>query len=100
MRHASVNPTSAQTNAALIAAKSGRFVVVDGVYVSSAVALTVSLVNSATHDVVWRQYVGANGGSLVAAANLVHSKSGEGLDLTTSTDGGVFISVMYHYSDE
>ena len=98
MRTVQANPATAQTNAALIAPTTGRHVIVNRIYVSSDTAMTVSLVNSVTHDLVWRQYVGAAGGS--SAQYDFTSATGEGLDLTTSAAGNVFILVTYAYSGE
>jgi hypothetical protein len=78
-------------------------VILRGVFVSSDTEMQVSLVNSVTHDVVWSQYVGARGGSQVGGTGiheLRHSKLGEGFDLTTSTNGNVFVSVQYGYNGE
>ena len=99
-RYAQANPSTAQTNAALITAKEGRVCILDSVYISSDTALTVSLVDSATHSLQWRQYVGATGGQLAEGGGLAESLVGEGFDLTTSDTGNVFIKVKYHYSDD
>jgi hypothetical protein len=103
MHHASANPSAAQTNAALVPAKAGRYVIVKGVFVSSDTEMQVSLVNSVTHSLVWTQYVRARGGSQVGGTpmhELRHTLQGEGMDLTTSADGNVFVTVQYGYSDE
>lgn len=100
MKVARANPSTTQTNTALIPARSGRYVNVLGVYISSDTEMEVSLVNSDTHDVVWKQYVGGNGGSFAGDGNqpLTNSALGEGLDYSTSTNGNVFISVNWKYN--
>lgn len=96
MQHEQANPSTTQTNAAFIAAKTGRWVKIHRIYVSSDTAMTVSLVNSEAHTLVWRQYVGATGGS--SAEYDYTSAVSEGLDLVTSTNGNVFIKVSFDYS--
>ena len=96
VRTAQANPSTAQTNTALIPLTTGRHVKVSRVYVSSDTALTVSLVNSVTHDLLWRQYVGATGGS--SAEYDFTSAISEGLDYSTSATGNVFLQVGYEYS--
>ena len=96
VRTAQANPSTAQTNAALIALTAGRHVKVSRVYISSDTALTVTLVNSVTHDLLWRQYVGATGGS--SAEYDFTSANGEGIDYSTSATGNVFLQVGYEYS--
>ena len=98
MLFAQANPSTTQTNAALVAAKANAFVKVKSVYISSDTLLVVSLVNSATHDLKWRQYLGANGGQGFDG-HLFDTILGEGVDLTTSTNGNVFIVVGYDYSN-
>lgn len=98
MRQAQANPSTAQTNAALIPLRVSRYVKVGKIYVSADTAMTVSLVNSVTHDLVWKLYVGATGG--VSADYDFTSAVSEGLDLTTSTTGNVFILVTYAYNDD
>jgi hypothetical protein len=97
-RIAQANPSTTQTNAAFIEARAGRVCVLERIYVSSDTALTISLVNSATHDLRFRQYVGATGGS--SDNYYIESALGEGFDLTTSGNGNVFISAVYRYSDD
>jgi hypothetical protein len=97
MRTAQANPSTTQSNTALIPAEAGKSVKIFGVFISSDTAITVSLVNSATHDLLWRQYVGATGGSgmPVALFPLVTSTAGEGVDYSTSGNANVFLSVTY-----
>lgn len=99
VKHAQANPSTAQTNTSLVAAKANAFISLRGVFISSDTAMTVTIVNSETHDVVWRQYVGATGGSYCESIyGLSQSKYGEGFDYSTSTSGNVFLSVSYEYS--
>jgi hypothetical protein len=91
---ARANPSTAQTNAALVSAATNRGVQVSKIYVSSDTEMTVTIVNSETHDILWRQYVGARGGAVVPT--LFWSAWNEGLDYTTSVDGNVFLLVEYH----
>ncbi len=103
MRLTQANPSTAQTNEALIAARSSRFIKVRGVYVSSDTQMIITLVNSVTHDVIWRQYVSVDGGQLIGGTKdtlLTQSTIGEGVDYTTSTNGNVFIKVMYQFNEE
>lgn len=99
MRYVQANPSTAQTNTALVALKSGRYVSLASVYISSDTAMTVSLVNSVTHDLVWRQYVGATGGAAIEDG-LGTSALNEGIDYSTSATGNVFLKVGYKYSDD
>lgn len=96
MQIASANPSTAQTNAALISNPySDRPVKIKSIWVSSDTALTVSLVDGDSHSVIWRMYVGATGGFYGEGLDLFQSLVGEGVDLTTSTDGNVYIKVGY-----
>ena len=102
MNVAQANPSTAQTNAALIALRASRFVKVRGVYVSSDTQMVVSLVDSVTHSLIWRQYISADGGQLIGGEKttlLTQSLIGEGVDYTTSTNGNVFLSVNWEYND-
>lgn len=90
------NPSTQQTNAVFIPAKTNGLVKVRRIYLSSDTELTVTLVNSETHDVVFRIYVGARGG--VAMPVNFWSAWGEGLDLSTSGAGNVYIAVEYLYN--
>lgn len=94
--YASATCATAQTNTALVPAKTNDYVHLVGLYISSDTAVTVDLVDSASHTLVWRQYVAANGGSAIQG-DLAESLLGEGLDFTTSTTANVFLSVTYDY---
>lgn len=98
-RSAQANPSTSQSNTALITAKASRHIVIKAIYISSDTAMTVSLVNGTTHDLIFRQYVGATGGTFVPIDGLVSSKTGEGIDYSTSSNGNVYIKVLYGYSD-
>jgi hypothetical protein len=96
------NPSTQQTNTALIAAVTNKGVRVKQVYISSDTELTVTLVNGATHDVLWRQYVGARGGQAIPLGEKqktggMDNQWGEGIDYTTSAGGNVFLAVEYEY---
>ena len=95
MRHASANPSTAQTNAVLIALVAGKQVKANFIYISSDTATAVSLVDSVTHSVLWKQYVAANGGSVVHGRELFKTIKGEGVDLTTADASNVFVKVGY-----
>ena len=97
-REARANPSTTQDNTELIEARLHQYVVLDHIYVSALAPVTVSLVNSISHDVVWLQYVGPKGGStgVYGASSFI----GQGLDLNTDADSAVFIWVKYHYSDD
>ena len=97
-RHARANPSTTQTNTALVPAVANRAVLLDSIYVSSDTAMTLTLVNGTTHDVIWRQYVGARGGATVPIGDM--GAWGEGVDYTTSTDGSVFFDLRYKYTGE
>ena len=95
MRHASANPSTAQTNTVLVALAAGRQVKAKFVYISSDTAMTVTVLDSVGHNVLWRQYVAADGGSVAEGRELFKSIKGEGLDYTTSATGNVFLKVGY-----
>jgi len=99
-RYAQANPSSAQTNTALVTARAARVAYLDSIYVSSDTAMTVDIVNSATHDLIWRQYVGATGGQMASGGALAESIAGEGFDYSTSATGNVFLKISYHFSDD
>jgi hypothetical protein len=85
------NPTSQQTNAALIPAIPGQQIKVKNIYVSSDTELTITLVNSESHTILWRQYVGARGGVVSPCSWM--TATGEGVDITTSASGSVYLMV-------
>ena len=95
MRHAQANPSTAQTNAAFIALAAGRQVKVNYIFISSDTQMIVTLLDSVGHNVLWRQYVAADGGSIIQGREIIKSIKGEGLDLTTSEAGNVFVKVGY-----
>lgn len=97
-KHARANPSTQQTNTSLVAARSDRAVLLDNIYVSSDTAMTLTLVNGTTHDVIWRMYVGARGGANVPIGDM--SAWGEGVDYTTSGAGNVFFDLRYTYTGE
>ena len=94
---ATANPSTAQTNTALVAADTARQLKVVGIYVSSDTALTVTLSSSASHTALLKQYVAANGGQVHISAPLPLAlpEWGEGLDYSTSANGNVWITVLY-----
>lgn len=87
------NPSTQQTNTNLLPALENRQISVSGVFISSDTALTVTIVNSESHSVLLRQYVGKDGG-LVLPIHFLSARH-EGLDYTTSAAGNVFIIVWY-----
>jgi hypothetical protein len=93
IRYVRANPSTAQTNAALIAPTTNKGIRVQSIYVSSDTELTVTIVNSESHTILWRMYVGARGGAVVPVD--FWSTWHEGLDYTTSTDGNVFLMVGF-----
>ena len=99
MKHAQANPTSAATNANIVPAVSGRMIRLQGVYISSDTATSVTLQNSTTHGtLLWKQNVAANGGvvsGFTEGINLGQTLVGEGFDYTTADDADVFILVAY-----
>lgn len=95
MQIASANPSTAQTNAALVAASGTRTVKIKSIFVSSDTQMTVSIVNSSTHTVIWRMYVAADGGYYGDNLDLYQSNAGEGLDYTTSANGNAYLRVGY-----
>jgi hypothetical protein len=95
-KHARANPATTQTNTNLIAAKADAFVGVAHIYLSSDTEMTITLLNSETHSVVHRQYIGARGGESTPLT--IRSIYGEGIDYSTSTNGNVFIDLEYAYS--
>jgi len=95
MRHAQANPSTAQTNAVLIALAAGRQVKVNYIFISSDTQLVITILDSVGHNVLWRQYVAADGGSIIQGREIIKSIKGEGLDYTTSGNGNVFIKVGY-----
>lgn len=97
MRYVSANPSTQQTNTALLAAQSDRAVRIKEVYITSDTELTVSIVNSSGHEVLFRQYVGARGGLVIKLSDL-WSAWGEGLDYTTSAAGNVYLLVGYEFT--
>jgi hypothetical protein len=99
MQKATANPSTAQTNAALVAARDGAATKLRTVFISSDTAMTVSIVSSVDHALLWRQYVGATGGSYCESDyDLAVAPTDQGLDYSTSTNGNVFISVGFDYS--
>lgn len=94
--HARANPSTQQTNTNIIVARSNALVNVPFVYFSSDTEMTITLLNSETHTVIHRQYVGARGGQ----GTPVHIKTawGEGIDFTTSVNGNIFIDLEFGYS--
>ena len=95
MRHAQANPSTAQTNTVLVALAAGRQVKANYIFISSDTAMTVTILDSVGHNVLWRQYVPANGGSIIQGREIIKSIKGEGLDYTTSATGNVFVKVGY-----
>jgi hypothetical protein len=93
--YARANPSTAQTNAELVAAVTGKSVRVSSIYVSSDTEMTLTIVNSDAHTILWRQYVGARGGLVLPVG--FHSSVGEGLDYTTGASGNVFVLVGYEF---
>ena len=96
LKHARANPSTAQTNTVLIAARSNALVNIPFVYFSSDTELTVTLLNSVSHTVIHRQYVGARGGQ--GTPIFITTIYGEGVDFTTSANGNVYVDVEYSYS--
>lgn len=90
---ARANPSTQQTNTNLVPSRSGRFVNVEHIYLSSDTEMTVTILNADTHSVLWRQYVGARGGSAIPVR--FKSAPGEGLDYTTSAIGNIYLQVEY-----
>jgi hypothetical protein len=95
MIYVRANPSTAQTNAALIAPTNNKAVHVQTIYVSSDTEMTVTIVNSESHTILWRQYVGARGGAVIPVD--FWSTWHEGLDYTTSDAGNVFLMVGFDY---
>jgi acyl-CoA hydrolase len=102
MYTAQANPSTQQTNTQLVASQANRGIRVKWIYISSDTALTVTL-EGASNATEWRQYVAANGGSLVflddapgtqGTAFIVLAESVD-LDYSTSAAGNVFIKVGY-----
>ena len=95
---AQVNPSATQANTALIPAKTGKSVAIKSLFISSDTAMIISLVNSSTHTLVFRQYVGVTGGVYLTGLNeLCVSLIGEGFDYSTSENGNVFLKAGYEY---
>lgn len=94
MPFARANPSAASTNENLIPSRSGTRVKVRSVYVSSDTEMVLTIVNADTHTIVWRMYVGANGGAFIPVS--FWSAMNEGLDYTTSATGNVMIIVEYN----
>jgi len=95
MIYVRANPSTAQTNAALIAPVNNKGVHVHNIYVSSDTELTVTIVNSEAHTILWRQYVGARGGAVIPVD--FWSTWHEGLDYTTSANGNVYLMVGFDW---
>jgi hypothetical protein len=95
MIYARANPSTAQTNAALIAPTNNKAVRVHSIYVSSDTEMTVTIVNSEAHTILWRQYVGARGGAVIPVD--FWSTWHEGLDYTTSDAGNVYLMVGFDW---
>jgi hypothetical protein len=95
MIYVRANPSTAQTNAALIAPTTNKAIRVQSIYVSSDTELTVTIVNSEAHTILWRQYVGARGGAVIPVD--FWSTWHEGLDYTTSDAGNVYLMVGFDY---
>lgn len=90
---ARANPSTQQTNTNLVPAQANRSVHSESIYVSSDTAMTITLLNSESHTVLWRQYVGQRGGAVMPVKFL--TKWGEGVDYSTSASGNVFILMEY-----
>ena len=95
MRHAQVNPSTATTNGVLVALAAGRQVKANYIFISSDTQMIVTVLDSVGHNVLWRQYVAADGGSIIQGREIIKSIKGEGLDYTTSENGNVFVKVGY-----
>ena len=99
MQYIRVNPSTAQTDTALISAPgTGQTVKVYSVYISSDTAMTVTIEEGST--ALWRQYVAASGGQVAPSPNrampLFESPTAAtALTYTTSANGNVFMSVGY-----
>jgi len=97
MRYARANPSTAQTDTALIAAPpTGERIKVRSVFVSSDTAMTVTIEEGST--TLWRQYVAASGGSMAPPAVLPWFESpttATAMTYTTSVAGNVFMAVAY-----
>ena len=93
------NPSTAQSNTALIAAQTQKIVKIRTIFISSDTALTVTLENSVTNaTLLLRQYVGADGGVALGPGDIDESMwtiSGEGVDYSTSAAGNVYIRVGF-----
>ena len=96
LKHARANPSTAQTNQNIIALDANSLVNIPFVYFSSDTEMTVTLLNSVSHTVIHRQYVGARGGQ----GTPVHitTEWGEGVDYTTSVDGNIYIDLEWNHS--
>lgn len=92
-KHARANPSTQQTNTNLVPAQNNRAVLSQSLFVSADTPMTVTLLNSESHTVLWRQYVGQRGGAVVPVKFL--TTWSEGVDYSTSSNGNVFIMLEY-----
>ena len=91
--------TTAQSDDALVAAKSGYRIKVAAVYVMSQVAGEATF-ESGGSSVVWEVYPGDSGGaaqSAPAGEFLFGTAAGESLTVTTDITGKHFVSVLWKY---
>lgn len=99
MQNAQANPSTTQTNANLTGGISGKMLQLKHIFISSDTALTVSLMNSATHATeLIKFYVAANGGLALGPDQLSRAYVtlvGEGFDYSTSANGNVFIKIGF-----
>lgn len=102
MKVAIANPSTAQSNTALVTGRANYSIEVYWIYVSSDTQLTLTL-EGASNVIVWRQYVAARGGHVISLAPgqgqkrdyLAKLVASTDLDYSTSTAGNVFVAVGY-----
>jgi hypothetical protein len=97
---ATFNPSTGSTGTLVAGTTDGNTIKVAGVYVSSASALTVTLIDGTTAtNVLWEMYcaAGAPGQQFMAPPDefLFACSTGEDLTAISSTNGAVFLSVLY-----
>ncbi len=96
LKHARANPSTQQTNTNIIALDANSLVNVAFVYLSSDTEMTFTLLDSVSHTVIWRQYVGARGGQGVPSN--ITTLWGEGVDFSTSVNGNIYIDLEWSHS--